>query len=88
MADEVVFGTFLTRMGPITSIRRETGEIQIQEVTTKKPLTIHVIGASQLKTMPDMRAMFAPMGPPAPAPAAVRHPDRDGAAAVPRSSKT
>jgi hypothetical protein len=68
MAEEVVFGTFLTRMGPITAIRRETGEIQIQDVTTKKPLTIHIINASQLKTMPDMRAMLV-HGPAAPAPA-------------------
>jgi hypothetical protein len=60
LAEEVVFGTFLTRMGPITSVNRETGEIQIQEVSTKKPLTIRVIAASQLKRMPDMRAMFAP----------------------------
>ncbi len=67
-AEEVVFGTFLTRMGPITAIRRETGEIQIQEVTTKKPLIIHVIAASQLKTMPDMRAMLT-HGPAVPAPA-------------------
>jgi hypothetical protein len=60
LAEEVVFGTFLTRMGPITSINLVTGEIQIQEVTTKKPLTIRLIAASQLKLMPDMRAMFAP----------------------------
>jgi DNA gyrase/topoisomerase IV subunit A len=60
VADEVVFGTFLTRMGAITSINRETGEIQIQEVMTKKPLTIRVTGGSQLKMMPDMRAMLAP----------------------------
>ncbi len=68
VAEEVVFGTFLTRMGPITAIHREAGEIEIQEVTTKKPLTIHVIAASQLKTMPDMRAMLT-HGPAAPAPA-------------------
>jgi hypothetical protein len=67
-AEEVVFGTFLTRMGPISAIHRETGEIQIQEVTTKKPLIIHVLAASQLKTMPDMRAMMT-HGPAAPAPA-------------------
>ena len=59
-AEEVVFGTFLTRLGPITAINREAGEIQIQEVTTKKPLTIRVIADSQLKKMPDMRAMMAP----------------------------
>ncbi len=69
IAEDVVFGTFLTRMGPITAIRGETGEIEIQEVTTKKPLTIRVVSASQLKTMPDMRAMLT-HGPAAPAPAA------------------
>jgi len=59
-AEEVVFGSFLTRLGPITAINREAGEIQIQEVTTKRPLTIRVIADSQLKKMPDMRAMLAP----------------------------
>ena len=59
-AEEVVFGSFLTRLGPITAINREAGEIQIQEVTTKRPLTIRVIADSQLKKMPDMRAMMAP----------------------------
>ena len=60
-AEEIVFGTFLTRLGPITAINREAGEIRIQELTTKKPLTIRVIADSQLKMMPDMRAMFAPV---------------------------
>jgi hypothetical protein len=59
-AEEVVFGSFLTRLGPITGINREAGEIQIQEVTTKRSLTIRVIADSQLKKMPDMRAMMAP----------------------------
>lgn len=59
-AEEVVFGTFLTRLGPITAVNREAGEIQIQEVTTKKPLTIRLTADSQLKMMPDMRAMMAP----------------------------
>jgi hypothetical protein len=72
VAEEVVFGSFLTRLGPITAINREAGEIQIQEVTTKRPLTIRVIADSQLKKMPDMRAMLAPRpagehAPPAPA---------------------
>jgi hypothetical protein len=64
-AEEVVFGTFLTRLGPITAINLEAGEIRIQEVTTKKPLTIRLTADSQLKRMPDMRAMMS-----APAPAA------------------
>jgi hypothetical protein len=59
-AEEVVFGSFLTRLGSITAIHREAGEIQIQEVTTKRPLTIRVIADSQLKMMPDMRAMMSP----------------------------
>jgi hypothetical protein len=59
-AEEVVFGSFLTRLGPITAINREAGEIQIQEVMTGRPLTIRVIADSQLKMMPDMRAMMAP----------------------------
>jgi hypothetical protein len=57
-AEDVVFGTFLTRLGPITSINREANEIQIQDVTTKKPLTIRITADSRLKKMPDMRAML------------------------------
>jgi len=58
VVDDVVFGTFLTRMGAITAVRREQGEIDIQEVTTKKPLTIRIAGDSQMKKMPDLRAMM------------------------------
>jgi hypothetical protein len=64
MAEDVVFGTFLTKLGTITAVNREAGEIRIQEATTKKALTIRISAASQLKTMPDMRPMFgkAPAG--------------------------
>ena len=58
VADDVVFGTFLTRMGAITAVRREQGEIDIQEVTTKKPLTVRIAHDSQMKKMPDLRAMM------------------------------
>jgi hypothetical protein len=57
-AEDVVFGTFLTKLGTITAVNVEAGEIQIQEVTTKQPLTIHISAASQLKMMPDMRAIL------------------------------
>ena len=64
VADDVVFGTFLTRMGPITAIRRDAGEIDIQEVITGKPLTIHISPDSAMKKMPDLRAMIsAPKAP-------------------------
>ena len=46
-AEDIVFGTFLTKLGTITAMNRETGEIRIQEVTTKQPLTIHFTAASQ-----------------------------------------
>ncbi|MEO8369653.1 MAG: hypothetical protein ABI806_10660 [Candidatus Solibacter sp.] len=58
VADDVVFGTFLTRMGAITAVRRDQNEIDIQDVTTKKPFTIHIAGDSQMKKMPDLRAMM------------------------------
>ena len=63
-AEDVVFGTFLTRLGTVTAVNREAGEIQIQEAATKRPMTIHITAASQLKMMPDMRPMFgkAPAG--------------------------
>ena len=65
-AEDVVFGTFLTKLGTVTAVNPESGEIQIQEAVTGKPLTIHISAASQLKMMPDMRAMFvkAPPGGP------------------------
>ena len=51
-------------LGTITAIHRETHEIQIQDLITKQPLTIRLSADSQLKTMPDMRAMML-HGPPA-----------------------
>ncbi len=57
-AEDVVFGTFLTKLGTITAINRETGEVRIQEVPGKQPWTIHLAAASQIKMMPDMRAML------------------------------
>ena len=70
VAEDLVFGTFLTRMGAITAIRRDMSEIDIQEVITKKPLTVRIAADSQMKKMPDMRAMMtAPaQGHDAPAP--------------------
>ena len=55
-AEEIVFGTFLTRLGPITAIRREAHEIQIQDLATKQPLTVRLTADSHLKMMPEMRA--------------------------------
>ena len=58
VAEDVVFGAFLTRLGPITAVNRDNNEIQIQDVTTGKPLTIRIAADSHLKKMPDMRAIL------------------------------
>jgi hypothetical protein len=57
-AEDIVFGTFLTRLGPITAVNRDANEIQIQDLATKQPLTIRIAVDSRLKKMPDMRAML------------------------------
>jgi hypothetical protein len=57
-AEDLVFGTFLSRIGPITAIDRETNKITIDDLVTKKPVTIRVIADTQLKALPDFRAIF------------------------------
>lgn len=56
-ADDVVFGTFLTKAGTVTAVQPEAKEIHITELGTGAPLTIKLTADSQLKTMPDMPAM-------------------------------
>jgi hypothetical protein len=65
-ADDVVFGTFLTKAGSITAVNAETKEITVKELGTNKPLVIKVTADSQLKQMPNMSAM--PGGGPGAAP--------------------
>jgi len=60
-AEDVVFGTFLTILGPITAVDRNTGEVQVQDLNSEAPLTIRVTADSHVKKMPDMREMFAHM---------------------------
>ncbi len=61
-AEEVVFGTFLTKAGTITAIDPAANQIQVKDLVTSKPLTIKLTADSQIKLMPDMAAMFARMG--------------------------
>jgi hypothetical protein len=58
-AEDIVFGTFLTKMGSITAVNREAHEIQIAEAVDGRAWTIRITAESQLKTLPDLRAMFA-----------------------------
>ena len=60
-ADDIVFGTFLTILGPITAVNRESGEVHIRDLTANAPVTVRLTADSRVKTMPDMREMFAHM---------------------------
>jgi hypothetical protein len=61
-AEEVVFGTFVTKAGTITAIDPETKEVTITELGTNKPLVIKFTADSQIKKMPNMAGMMMGRG--------------------------
>jgi hypothetical protein len=61
-ADEVVFGTFVTKAGSITAVNAEAGEVTVKDMASGKPLVVKVTADSQLKKMPDMSAMMSMPG--------------------------
>lgn len=74
-AEEVVFGTFKIAGGTVTAVDAATNQIKINDLQTKKPLTIIVKPESVLRRFPEGGGMFAaamggPGGPGAAAPAA------------------
>ena len=73
-AEDVVFGTFVTKAGSITAVNAENQEITIRDIPSGQPLTIKVTADSQLKSMPDMGPMMAG-GPPGGAPPGGGPPD-------------
>lgn len=75
-ADEVVFGTFLTKAGSITAVNAEANEITVKELGTNKPVVIKVTADSQLKMMPDLSGMMGAMGRGGAAPAGGAAPQR------------
>lgn len=56
-AEEIVFGTFVTKAGTITAIHPETKEVTVTEIGTNKPLTVKFTADSQIKIMPQMPPM-------------------------------
>jgi len=67
-AEDVVFGTFVTKAGTITAINPDS--ITVTEIGTNKPLTIKLTADSQIKKMPNMAGMMMGRGgPPGGAPA-------------------
>jgi hypothetical protein len=63
-AEEVVFGTFVTKAGPITAVNVEAKEITVKDLATGKPLMIKLTPDSQVKKLPDATAMAPPGGAP------------------------
>ncbi len=71
-AEEVIFGTFLTKMGTIVAIDSDARRVRIEDLVTKAPLTVKLMPASQLKTMAAPKTAAAPShGGPAPDPGSV-----------------
>ena len=61
-AEDVVFGTFVTRAGAITAVNLDTREITVKDLANNKPLAIRITADSQIKKMPDMAMMMSGMG--------------------------
>ncbi len=51
-ADEIVFGTFVTRAGTIASVNAAAGEVTLKELGSEKPLLVKISSQSQLRRMP------------------------------------
>jgi hypothetical protein len=68
-AEDVAFGTFLTKVGKITSVDMETRVFQIEEVETKSPLTVKVNAASKLRNLAGAKPPEGAEGHGQPAPA-------------------
>jgi hypothetical protein len=56
-AEDVVFGTFVTKAGAITAVNAEAKEITLKELGTNKPLVVKLTADSQLKKMPNFAGM-------------------------------
>jgi len=61
-AEEVVFGTFVTKAGTIAAIDPATKEITVTELGTNKPLIVKFTADSQIKKMPDFGGMMMGRG--------------------------
>jgi hypothetical protein len=56
-ADQIVFGTFVTKAGTITAIDPEHKSVAIQELNTNVAFNVKLSADSQLKQMPNFAAM-------------------------------
>jgi hypothetical protein len=79
-AEEVVFGTFLSKAGTITSLNAASREITLKDLANNRPLVVKFTADSQVKRMPDLAAMQGMLGRGGPSAAGGR-----GAASTPPS---
>jgi hypothetical protein len=56
-ADQIVFGTFVTKAGTITAIDPEHKSVSVKELNTSTPFNVKLTADSQLKQMPNFAAM-------------------------------
>lgn len=56
-AEEIVFGSFVTRAGTVVSVDPQAKRITVKETGTEKPFVIRVTADSELKAMPSFGAM-------------------------------
>ena len=61
-AEDIVFGTFLSRAGTITAVNAEAREITIRDLASNKPVVVKFIPESRVKRMPVTGAPDAPKG--------------------------
>jgi hypothetical protein len=59
-AEDVVFGTFESKLGTVTAINDDASQIKIQDLGTNRTLTIRITGDTQLKRMPGFQPASAP----------------------------
>jgi hypothetical protein len=60
-AEDIIFGTFLSKAGSITAISPEAHELTIKDLGNNKKLTVRFTADSQVKRMPDAAAMQSMM---------------------------
>ena len=54
LADKIVFGTFVTKIGKVTAIDPVAGQLTITNSASKQPLSVRLVQGSQVKRMPSM----------------------------------
>lgn len=57
-AEEIVFGSFRNVAGLVTAVDAEKNEVTVNDLTTKKPVTIRITKDSQMHKLPQMAAML------------------------------